>query len=261
MPDARKACLQHEAQVWIARPSALPLQELTKRYGHLLDDDECRRSQRFHFEHDRQHFIAAHSMLRLALAHYLECAPHALTFIRDHNGKPQLAQTARDSPVHFNLSHTRDMVACVLTRGHECGIDVEAIRPMKQLAGVAETVFSKEELAYLARAGGDDDARLSAFFRLWTLKEAYVKATGLGMSAPLKQISFDPDRLVLQDTSRPKHESEGWLFDSWMPATGHALALACHGCDTFGAIVYSELDLTDGSLHTIRSIEVNKTTV
>jgi 4'-phosphopantetheinyl transferase len=148
------------------------------------------------------------------------------------------------------------MVACVLSLEHECGIDVEGIRAMKHLEGVAETVFSPEELAYLEKAGVADATRLPVFFTLWTLKEAYIKATGLGMSAPLQKISIDPVTLRVKDESRPMHESPNWLFDSWQPAPGHALALACDGPATIRTIVYQEFDLADGSLQFLKSTQL-----
>lgn len=256
MPERGLDSLRHEVHVWLARPEPWPIAQLTERYEALLGEEERLRCQRFHFEHDRKHFLAAHAMLRLALAHYLQCSPRDLQFLQGPNGKPQLASSPAHPPLSFNLSHTRGMVACALALEGNCGIDVECIRPMKQLEGVAETVFSAEELEYLARAGSGDAARLPAFFKLWTLKEAYIKTTGLGMSAPLKQISIDPERLSLLDGSRAPHETRNWLFDSWMPAPGHALALASDNADGIGTIRYHELDLADCSLQSMRSLNL-----
>lgn len=225
---------------------------LAERYEALLSQEERQRSQRFHFEHDRQHYLAAHALLRLSLAHFLGDPPQHIRLTQGRNGKPELAQQHGAQPLRFNLSHTRGMVACVLTHARDCGIDVEGIRPMLQMGGVAGTVFSKDEQEYLA--GCADAARTSAFFTLWTLKEAYIKATGLGMSAPLRQISIDPQGLRVRDESRPDPENDArqWLFDSWQPTPDHALALACEGAATVSRIVYHELDLAGGGLHVLQ---------
>jgi 4'-phosphopantetheinyl transferase len=250
MSNTSAECLQHEVHVWLARPEPWPLPRLADRYDTVLSEEERQRYQRFYFEHDRKHYLAAHAMLRLALGHYLGRPPEQLHFTQGPNGKPRLAPQSGQLPLHFNLSHTRGMVACMLTLERDCGIDVEGIRSMKQMDGVAETVFSASELAYLANR--DEASRLAAFFTLWTLKEAYIKATGLGMSAPLRQISIDPDGLRIRDESRPAHESQDWLVDSWQPAPGHALALASKGTTGIRAVVYHEFDLGDGSVQVIR---------
>lgn len=258
MPERGIDSLRHEIHVWLARPEPWPTAQLTERYEAFLSEEELLRCRRFHFEHDRKHFLAAHAMLRLALAHYLQCLPRDLLFQQGANGKPQLADSPAHPPLSFNLSHTRGMVACALTLGGNCGIDVESIRPMKQLEDVAETVFSADELQHLTRTGSDDAARLPLFFKLWTLKEAYIKTTGLGMSAPLKRITIDPELLSLTDGSRTPHETQDWLFDSWMPAPSHALALAYDKAGEIEMIRYHVLDLGDSSLQSMRSINVNK---
>lgn len=238
--------LQHEVQVWLARPEPYSLAVLETRYLPLLSEEEQQRCRRFYFEHDRKHYLAAHAMLRLCLAQHLECTPQQVRMAQGANGKPELAGDSGTAPLRFNLSHTRGMVACAVTRSHACGIDVERIRAMPHMDGMAETVFSESEIDYLARH--DAAARPLAFFTLWTLKEAYIKATGLGMSASLRHISLAPEALLVRDGSRPAQHAGAWLFDSWLPAPGHALALACENDGTLGAIDYHELDLETARL-------------
>lgn len=256
MPEDRMNSLRGKVQVWIAEPQALSLEFLLETYGDILSEEELQRCHRFHFEDDRKHFVAAHALLRNALAHYMGCLPHQLNFVKGINGKPELAPQGNQPAPRFNLSHTRGMVACALTAEHNCGIDVEGIRPMKQLDGVAETVFSTEELGCLDNAGWDDASRLQVFFRLWTLKEAYIKATGLGMSAPLQQISIDPDTHSLHDNSRKLQDPVNWLLDSWQPTSTHILALACEGRDEIREIAYQGFSLQGGSLRPMRTKQV-----
>lgn len=244
--------LPQEIEVWLVRPESLPMEEVQHRCFPLLSEEERQRSQRFHFDHDRTHYLAAHAMLRLCLGHHLACAPQQVQMATGHNGKPELSGKFFGVPLHFNLSHTRGMVACVVAYGRPCGIDVERIRALPEMEGMARTVYSDAEIAWLERH--EDPARSQAFFTLWTLKEAYIKATGLGMSAPLRQITLNPDTFGVEDRSLPAQTAGVWQIDHWRPQPSHALAVACaHAGDaTLSAIVYQELDLVSGNRHRLR---------
>ncbi len=246
--DAWLTTLQHELHVWFARPGLIPAGQLAQQYHRLLDPSEQQRYKRFYFEPDRLNFLAAHALLRLTLSRYMPCPPELWRFAAGVHGKPELDSNAGLPSLHFNLSHTKGMVACVVALDCACGIDVEAIRPMRDLRGVAGTVFSPRELSYL-------DAQPAAsqpdtFFSLWTLKEAYIKATGLGMSAPLRHITFDlqQSRLEVHDESNPAQQSGAWLFDCHKPAATHRLALAAQPAHHMQRIVYHELDLASGGI-------------
>lgn len=244
--------LQQEVEVWLARPESLPAEELTQICFPLLSEEEQQRSQRFHFEHDRTHYLAAHALLRLCLGQHLGCPPQQVSMAAGRNGKPELTGQLSAGQLTFNLSHTRGMVACVVTRGRSCGIDVEGIRVMTEMEGMARAVYSDAEIAWLGRL--EDAIRTRAFFTLWTLKEAYIKATGLGMSAPLKQIALDPEALSVIDLSAPAQSPDAWLFDHWHPGPGHALAVACDntGSAAIHAINYHEVDLATGKRQLLR---------
>jgi 4'-phosphopantetheinyl transferase len=116
----------------------------------VLDRSERERAARFRFEKDRDAFIASHGWLRMLLGRYLHADPRSIDFIFGKHGKPAID----GAPIHFNFSHSGEMAACAVTRDQEVGIDIEWIRPMP----------------------GID-------FRCWTRREAYVKATGVGLSA------------------------------------------------------------------------------
>ena len=251
-------CLRQEIHVWLARPESWPLATVQQWYLPLLSEEEQQRCRRFHFEHDRKHYLTAHAMLRLCLAHHLGCDPQQVELAVGRNGKPELVAQSFEAPLSFNLSHTRGMVACIVTSGRACGIDVEGIQLLPEMAGMAQTVYSEKENSWLAR---QQTTQSQSFFALWTLKEAYIKATGLGMSAPLRQISIDPQYLSVNDDSRPAQDADSWLLDYWQPGPGHALALACEnaraGADAVQAIVYQELDLATGKRHVLRRRDID----
>ncbi len=130
-----------------------------------------------------QHTIA-HALLREALSAYTW---ERQIFLPD---MPVLAHTEKGKPyfpdypaVHFNLSHCRGMAVCLLSQ-HVCGVDVEQRRPLREK--VVSRVFSAEERSALEMADDPD----FLFTRLWTLKESYVKAIGIGVSYPMREVCF-----------------------------------------------------------------------
>ena len=124
----------------------------------------------------------AHSLLR-------ECLKkHNISYSRDtkitygKHGKPSLA----DYPdIFYNISHSDGISACMIGES-ECGIDCEKVRSYRPK--VAKRVFSEKEKALLESATGRE--RDLIFFRLWTLKEAYIKALGTGLSYPMNTVEF-----------------------------------------------------------------------
>ncbi len=136
-----------------------------------------------HGTEQEQHTIA-HALLREALSDYAQeqqiHLPDMLEMARTEKGKPYFP----DFPaVHFNLSHCRGMAVCLLSP-HECGVDVEQCRPLREK--VVSRVFSPEEQSALQTADDPD----FLFTRLWTLKESYVKAIGIGVSYPMREVCF-----------------------------------------------------------------------
>lgn len=146
----------------------------------------------------KEHHEAAHGLLQETLPIYathrnLPSMDTAMDFRK--MGKPYFPA---HTDVHFNLSHCEGLAVCLYS-AHECGADCENIRKFKQRT--AERVCSPKELAVLNMAQGKD----VLFTRLWTLKEAYVKAIGIGISYPLREVSFafEDDRIIAskQDAS------------------------------------------------------------
>lgn len=159
------------------------------RWVASLDPEERARAEAFHFPEDRRAFIAAHALLRHLIACDTERKAAAITYDVGPYGKPAL----RGGGPEFNLSHTRGMVVVALSPGGAVGVDVEATQRRAQSdLGIARENFCREEVEHLT-AISDPCAQQSAFLRLWTRKEAYLKATGQGLHLELDRFS------VLQD--------------------------------------------------------------
>jgi 4'-phosphopantetheinyl transferase len=150
----------------------------------LLCNDERRRAERFAFDRDRDRFVVAHAALRGILSLYAGVPASALEFRCDPGGKPRLA---RQPGPQFNLSHSADRALLAVAWHRELGVDVEAMRPLDDLDGLAATCFSPLERRTLAAV--PEGRRLDAFFDGWTRKEAVLKLLGDGLSRELD--SFD----------------------------------------------------------------------
>lgn len=156
----------------------------------VLSRDEHERADRYYAEPDRSRFVAARGSLRNILSRYTGVDAAAITFDYGDFGKPALAPGSGDSAIHFNLSHSRDVALCAITRGHDVGIDVEEIRQEISVERIAAQFYLPAERRLLATAANPAET----FTRIWVRKEAYLKATGRGVGADLPG---------LQDMSTP----------------------------------------------------------
>jgi 4'-phosphopantetheinyl transferase len=176
-----------------------------------LSPDELQRAARFRFERDRRRFVAGRGILRSLIAAYLGCRACEIAFVYGARGKPALATAA----LQFNLAHSDGLAVIGITRSARLGVDVERVRPMPDYLRLADNFFSPRERETIAALPAEDRQR--AFFACWTRKEAYVKATGDGLSAPLEQFDVpvvpnSPPRLFHADV--PADEMTRWsLWD------------------------------------------------
>jgi 4'-phosphopantetheinyl transferase len=201
----------------------LPLDRLEA----CLSPDEAARMRRFAFPDLRARYAAGRGLLRHVLGAALGTAPDAVALVEDGNGRPAVAGSA---PVAFNVSHSRDVLAIALVTGAEAsalplGVDVEHLLDVPEMPGVAERVFDDAERAELeARAGAD---RLATFHRLWTRKEACMKATGAGFALAPITFHVDADAAV-QRVALPPHPQapEGATVEVHDVAAGASVAAA-----------------------------------
>ena len=150
----------------------------------LLGEEERIRASRFAFEEDRRRYVHAHGLLRMLLGRYLDRSPASIQFMIGRHGKPCLR--SENETMHFNLSHARALVLCAFARDREVGVDVEWRDRELSWRDVASYTCSKREQAILASMNGS--AQVDTFYSWWTLKEAYVKAVGAGLTLPLNRI-------------------------------------------------------------------------
>ncbi|MBL9090150.1 MAG: 4'-phosphopantetheinyl transferase superfamily protein [Planctomycetaceae bacterium] len=174
--------------LWYADYLTFAAEDSLAALAATLDDDERTRMTRFLFERDRRSYAISHGLLRIILSAYAAVEPSLWRYRHNDYGKPEIAEPAQHCALRFNLSHTRGAMLCGVTRDGELGVDVEATARDASCVELADRYFSPSEVADLRRL--PIDARRDRFFRLWTLKEAYIKARGMGLAIPLDQFSY-----------------------------------------------------------------------
>jgi 4'-phosphopantetheinyl transferase len=199
------------------RASAPELQHAAE----LLSEDERVRAASFCFDVHRRRYTVARAALRAVLSDVVGTAPRHLRFQYGARGKPALAADAMAPP--FNLSHCDDLAVIAVGDSTAVGVDVESIRPVAELDSIVREYFSLAEQAAIL-ADGRETPR--AFFRHWTLKEAWLKADGTGLSGLVSSVELTT---AADGAPRLRHVDGALLpytLHEWTPAPGFVAALA-----------------------------------
>ncbi|HTR42237.1 MAG TPA: 4'-phosphopantetheinyl transferase superfamily protein [Pseudomonadales bacterium] len=198
----------------------------------MLSQDERARARQFKFETDRNRFIAGRGLLRTILGSYAQTDPAQLHFTYSKRGKPALRDISGQSMLHFNVAHSKDLILIAVTRACAVGVDVEWIHPINDAEDIAARFFSPRETAKLMALANEQ--RIPAFFYLWTRKEAWLKATGDGISEMLNQVevSFLPEEPAsVLAISGNVEAAQRWTMMGLPPAPGFAAAITMEARD------------------------------
>lgn len=133
-------------------------------------------------------FVMSRALLRAAAGELLGVAPAALSIARDEHGKPYFSGAA--GALQFNYAHSRDWLLLALSRHGPVGVDVDSDRRNNRFAAIAQRYYQPAEVAALG-ALGNERLRRQRFIELWTLKEAYAKALGIGLATALPGMRFE----------------------------------------------------------------------
>ncbi|MDM3860837.1 MAG: 4'-phosphopantetheinyl transferase superfamily protein [Aphanizomenon gracile PMC644.10] len=212
--------LLNDVHIWRINLNSDELQ--LQSFRETLSSDEIVRAERFYFPEHRQRFMAGRGTLRTILGQYLDIAPKQVEFEYQPRGKPLLAAKFADQGLLFNLSHSQDLALLGVSYQHQIGVDLEYIRTMSDLEGLAKRFFSAREYEYLRLLSPAQQQQI--FFRYWTCKEAYLKATGDGL-VQLEEIEIDltpnqPSKLLV---------SGDWSLRELTPANNFAAAVVVAG--------------------------------
>jgi 4'-phosphopantetheinyl transferase len=205
------------AQVWTLRLEGID-ESTVEKWREVLNTTERERADRFVFARHRLEFTAAHALVRFALSCIMLDA-HLMRWrlVAGKNGKPVAYLGEQPAPLSFNLSHTDGLVgvAAVPRPGHAVGFDLEAL-DRKVTLDIADRYFRAEEITWLRSLPAA--ARSEGFLRLWTLKEAFIKATGEGLSQDLAAFWFSPLPPRIHFTAALPERAEDWHFEQRLVA-------------------------------------------
>jgi 4'-phosphopantetheinyl transferase len=196
----------------------------------MLSPDERARADRFRAEADRTRHIVGRGLLRMLLGRFLECPPAALVVEYSEHGKPGLAAGDSRASLQFNVSHSGEWILVAIASGRRVGVDVERMRTNIAVDEIAKRFFSQNECRALATLPAS--ARLDAFYSCWTRKEAYLKATGQGLSLPLDQfdVSCLPGEAArLVETRQDPSDVDRWSLQNLDLGRSHKAAVAAEG--------------------------------
>jgi len=185
----------------------------------MLSQDEQARAAKYHFERDRNRYVAGRTMLRRLLSKYVNEDPERIAFSYGEAGKPLLPDLA------FNLAHSGSHALLAVNRGAQIGVDVEVVRAMSDMPAVAEYSFSPGEFRRWRSL--PEEEKVDAFYRCWTRKEAYLKAIGEGIAKRLKKFE-----VTFETGERPRiiTGAEGaWTFFDVSLEPSYVAAIACEG--------------------------------
>ena len=201
-----------QAHIWYVRPETVIQQRLLSRYERLLTSEERARKLRFRFEEGRIEYLVTRALVRTVLSRYTDVAPDRWRFLSQPHGPPQVVQPNLSTTPRFNLSHTKGLIACVVARDRDVGIDVENATRSVGFLEIADRYFSPREAADIRSL--PKSRRRKRFFEYWTLKESIIKAMGTQISSGLSRFSFDLDAGVIRATFGPSVPGNptGWQF-------------------------------------------------
>lgn len=219
--------------LWLCPNDGLDPETARLLADHWLDDREQRTAGKFLFERDRLQYLIAHTLVRRALSLEAGRAEAELVIWRSARGRPFLRpatdRLSQDSGVlDFNLSHAGGYNLLGIVRQARIGVDVERVddRDQQAVATILNAIAPPERAwAELPGPGRERDRRA---LRVWTLKEAYSKARGLGLGIPFDSFEFtlDDERGVRAFTPPADDEARPWRFVELEPVPGVLVAVA-----------------------------------
>jgi len=224
----------HDIHLWFVNIEHVKNAEILERYQSILSSSERERNQRFIFEKDRKRHLITRALVRSVLSEYYDnIAPKDWRFIENDYGKPEISLDMLIAPLSFNLSHSSNMIVLAITNERAIGVDIESLKQATPKNDLAKYHFATEE--YQQLKGLQNSEYHSRFFDFWTLKEAYIKACGLGLSIPLDSFSFSfskplknshQKKIEIKFSTSRQDDPAHWQFWQIAPNPDYKVALA-----------------------------------
>ncbi|WP_157605142.1 4'-phosphopantetheinyl transferase superfamily protein [Schlesneria paludicola] len=195
----------------------------------LLSDDERQKAARYRVDDPRRQFVACRSTLRRLIGEACQIPPRDLQFEYGAHGKPELSQVGWPENVpriEFSVSHSGQLGLIALTIDSAVGVDIEQRNPRVKALKLADRFFAASESQELVKLPAE--RLLDGFYKGWTCKEAYIKATGQGLSLSLSsfRVSMDPDHPVaLIHVDGQPDAARHWTVQSLAVGDGHSASI------------------------------------
>jgi len=235
-----------QVDVWYVYQEKADSPQLLNAYRNLLTAEEQSAVDRYRFPHLRLQALVARALQRWVLSKYAPVAPAQWRFNKGAHGKPFVETPLVPAPA-FNLSHSGGMVVCAVAAAQRVGVDVEDVNRDNASTGLADRYFAPAEAADVKRQ--TEEAMRNRFFRYWTLKEAYIKADGRGLSLPLDSFAFKlqhgaPPVLSFADGS----DAATWRFGEITFPGRHHISIAVEpGVQEFRVVAREAIPLQENA--------------
>jgi len=221
-----------EIHLWYVYDENIHDPHLISQYCDLLNSEEYLQYKKFHFEKHRHQYLITRAMVRSVLSLYVnKIDPADWKFKKNDYGKPSIDDNSLSIPLRFNISHADKLVVMAVSLGQDIGVDVECLTRLGDMLDMASSFFSPIEVKQLLDL--PPEKQNNRFFDLWTLKEAYIKACGMGLSIPLNHFSysFSPQGKIRIDFSPERNDQpEFWRFWQIHPNDNYKISMAIK-CD------------------------------
>ena len=185
IPSSLPALASDNIDLWAINPAQLSIDSVSALRS-LLTPDESKQLLQYKNQAAQHTYLITRSICRLILTQYVNSEPHSLSFVRDQHGKPELVHNKHN--IRFNLSHNNQVIIMVVCVNDDIGCDIEDPKRKVSIEPITRRYFSKQEHIDIAHLKGEQQQQ--RFFQFWTLKEAFVKATGRGISLGLDTFQF-----------------------------------------------------------------------
>ena len=214
MPPAWNEILT-SAHAWYINPEEISSTRLSSNWLGPAEHAHLRKISRKNLQHN---YLITRTLCRATLSHYADVHPADWRLMPTTHGKPKISHPRGYSSLHFNLTHTDNLIICLVTRAGEVGVDAEEISRRVKIGEVTRYFFAPSEQAALATL--DSTKRLKKFFEIWVLKEAYLKGRGQGLT-------ISPKRITIHFDAKDKPLSiRNWQLALHHPTPNHVAATA-----------------------------------
>lgn len=237
-PSTKLKLLDNQVHLWLVNLN-ISNKQIAEELTNILSPDEMARADRFRFEEHKNRFIAARGFLRKIISYYLQISSREITFKYSDRGKPELA----NNNLKFNLSHSQDTALYALTNNNLIGIDLEYLRSNVECDKIAQRFFSPAESELINSL--PPKQKTQTFFHFWTIKEAYLKATGEGLVGGLETVKIDLNgdaEVIVKAIANNSTEANNWFFSSFIPQNDFIASVAINTRETALTIKYFSLN-------------------